>query len=130
MRCAAIVSILAIVVAFTFAPELQAQDRKGKAKAVKVEAQQPAGFSTLERQIIVEFFSDYSYRAKSLPPGIAKNLARGKPLPPGIAKQYIPAELRSRLPVRAGVEISIFGDRIVLLEASGLVVDILEGVFD
>ena len=31
-----------------------------------------------------------------LPPGIAKNLARGKPLPPGIAKQVLPAE---RVPV-------------------------------
>lgn len=130
MRCATIVSALAIVAAFTFAPELQAQDRKGKGKAVKAEAQRSAGFSTIERQIIVEFFSDYSYKVKSLPPGIAKNLARGKPLPPGIAKQHIPAELRARLPVRAGVEISIFGDRIVLLEASGLVVDILEGIFD
>ncbi len=130
MRCAAIVSVLAIVAAFTFAPELQAQERKGKAKAARVEAQQSAGFSTLERQIIVEFFGNYSYKAKSLPPGIAKNLARGKPLPPGIAKQHIPAELKARLPVRAGVEISIFGDRIVLLEASGLVVDILEGILD
>ena len=27
----------------------------------------------------------------SLPPGIAKNLARGKPLPPGIAKKAVPA---------------------------------------
>ncbi len=116
MRCAAIVSVLAIVAAFTFAPELQAQERKGKAKAARVEAQQSAGFSTLERQIIVEFFGNYSYKAKSLPPGIAK--------------QHIPAELKARLPVRAGVEISIFGDRIVLLEASGLVVDILEGILD
>ncbi len=130
MRCAAIVSVLAIAFACTVAPEVQAQERKAKANAAKVEAQQPAGFSTLERQIIVEFFRDYSYKATSLPPGIAKNLARGKPLPPGIAKQHIPAELKARLPVRAGVEISIFGDRIVLLEASGLVVDILAGILD
>ena len=30
--------------------------------------------------------------------------------------------------VPVGVEVSIFGDRIVLLEASGVVVDILEGI--
>ncbi|UCF21657.1 MAG: hypothetical protein JSU87_09210 [Gemmatimonadota bacterium] len=83
----------------------------------------------MERQIIVEFFAEHSFKAQALPPGIAKNLARGKPLPPGIAKKQIPAGLQARLPARAGFEISIFGNRIVLLEASGLVVDILEGVF-
>ena len=39
------------------------------------------------------------------------------------------SDLQAQLPTRVGVEVSIFGDRIVLLEASGLVVDILEGIF-
>ncbi len=34
----------------------------------------------------------------SLPPGIAKNLARGKPLPPGIAKKTVPASMLGQLP--------------------------------
>jgi hypothetical protein len=50
-------------------------------------------------------------------------------LPPGIAKRQIPSELQAQIPTRVGVEVSIFGDRIVLLEASGLVADILEGIF-
>jgi hypothetical protein len=50
-------------------------------------------------------------------------------LPPGIAKKQIPADLKARLPSRVGVEVTIFGDRIVLLEASGVVVDILDGIF-
>jgi hypothetical protein len=88
------------------------------------------GFSPAERRIVTDYFAEHRFDAKPLPPGIAKNLARGKPLPPGIAKQRVPDALRAQLPSRTGVEISIVGDRIVLLEASGLVVDILEGIFD
>lgn len=125
----ATLSVLLAVAALTLAPEVQAQNGKAKEKKVAAQSQQPAGFSKAERQIIVEFFVGHSYEVQPLPPGIAKNLARGKPLPPGIAKKRIPSELKARLPSRAGVEISIFGDRIVLLEASGLVVDVLEGIF-
>ena len=77
---------VALLAALTLAPEAQAQKKNGKAKKAKVQAQQTAGFSTWERQVIV--------------------------------------------PARVGFEISIFGNRIVLLGASGEVVDILEGVFD
>jgi len=129
MMRAATLSILVIVAAFTLAPDLRAQESKGKEKQAKVEVQAHVGFSTAERQIIVEFFRGHPYQVQALPPGIAKNLARGKPLPPGIAKKQIPADLKARLPARVGVEITIFGDRIVLLEASGLVVDVLEGIF-
>jgi hypothetical protein len=94
-----------------------------------VEAELSVGFSVSERRVISEYFGEHRYEAKSLPPGIAKNLARGKPLPPGIAKRQLPQDLQARLEPRADVEVTIFGDRIVLLEASGLVVDILEGVF-
>ena len=130
MMRAATVSVLAIVAALTLSPRLQAQEKSKKEKVARVQTQQPAGFSTSERGIIVEFFHEHPYQPEALPPGIAKNLARGEPLPPGIAKKHIPAKLQARLPARAGVEITIFGERIVLLEASGLVIDILEGIFD
>jgi hypothetical protein len=94
-----------------------------------VRVQQSVGFSVAERQIFVEFFATHRHEVEALPPGIARNLVRGKRLPPGIAKKQIPSALQAQLPARVGVEVSIFGDRIVLLEASGLVVDILEGVF-
>lgn len=129
MMRAATLSVLLAVAALTLAPDLQAQNGKTKEKKVAAQSQQPPGFSTAERQIIVEFFASHTYKAQALPPGIAKNLARGKPLPPGIAKKQIPTDLKARLPARVGVEISIFGDRIVLLEASGVVVDVLEGIF-
>jgi hypothetical protein len=56
-------------------------------------------------------------------------LARGKPLPRGIAKQVVPAELVAQLPPRPDVELAIVGDRVVVLNVKGVVVDILVGVF-
>jgi hypothetical protein len=122
------VCVFATLAAFSSTSDLQAQDGRGRDRGEEVRVQQSVGFSVTERQIIVEFFATHRQEAQALPPGIAKNLARGKRLPPGIAKRPIPSQLRAQLPTRAGVEISIFGDRIVLLEASGLVVDILEGI--
>ena len=55
-----------------------------------------------EFRIIRDYYSVDSRKPKSLPPGIAKNLARGKPLPPGIAKTRVPDDLIRRLPVRTG----------------------------
>jgi hypothetical protein len=104
----------------------------GAAAQERAAAQAPPGFSQAERETIREYFASHQHEAKPLPPGIAKNLQRGKTLPPGIAKRQLPAALVEALPPReseAKVEISIFGDRIVLLEASGVVVDILEDVF-
>jgi hypothetical protein len=79
---------------------------------------------------ITAYFTTHTYTAEALPPGIVRKLARGKPLPPGIAKRSLPRDLVATLPTRDGFEITIFGDRIVLLEASGLVVDILQEIFD
>ncbi len=97
------------------------------------QAAAPAAFSTAERDAIASYFKSHPMRVKPLPPGIAKNLQRGKPLPPGIAKRQLPAPLLAHLPARTGAEahaeVTIFGDRVVLLDASGVVVDVLAGVF-
>ena len=86
-------------------------------------------FSSDEKRTMTDYFARHPANTKPLPPGIAKNLARGKPLPPGIAKTRLPADAMQALPPRRdGAEITIFGDRIVLLEASGLVVDVLAGI--
>ncbi|MEX2125704.1 MAG: anti-virulence regulator CigR family protein [Woeseia sp.] len=70
------------------------------------------------------------HKQKELPPGIAKNLARGKPLPPGIAKQALPYELRLALPpVRGGHERIIVAGKILLVEiATQVVRDVLTDV--
>ncbi|QTN44595.1 RcnB family protein [Ectopseudomonas mendocina] len=66
----------------------------------------------------------------SLPPGIAKNLARGKPLPPGIAKNF-DSRLTSRLPYYAGYEWKQIGRDVVLVAiATGIVYEILRNVLD
>jgi len=67
---------------------------------------------------------------KSLPPGIAKNLARGKPLPPGIAKQVLPTGLISLLPPPPhGFErISVAGKILLVEIATHVIHDVLEDV--
>ncbi len=92
------------------------------------------GFTEVEREIIAAYFSKHTIEVERLPPGIAKRLERGKALPPGIAKRQLPGPLLEELPPReeeGGVtlEVTIFGDRVVLLDASGLIVDVLEGIF-
>ena len=81
-----------------------------------------------ERSIILGYASEHGALAPAqpLPPGIAKNLARGKPLPPGIAKRYLPGELEAQLPPRPGYEWVVVGPDVVLIAtATGLVVDLI-----
>ena len=67
---------------------------------------------------------------KALPPGIAKNLARGKPLPPGIAKQYVPGPMLARLPSHPGYEWRVAGTSLALVySSSGVVADVLVNIF-
>lgn len=67
---------------------------------------------------------------KPLPPGIAKNLARGKPLPPGIAKRYVPGSMLGRLPQHPGYEWRVAGaDLILVAIQTAIVADVLHGVF-
>ncbi|EOW6511101.1 anti-virulence regulator CigR family protein [Cronobacter malonaticus] len=68
---------------------------------------------------------------ESLPPGIAKNLARGKPLPPGIAKKSVPASMLNELPYYPGYEWKMVGDDLVLIALStALVTAVINNVFD
>jgi len=124
-----ILSLAGALTLLAVASSAAAQQSRRTETVASAQVSVTAGFSLTERRILTDYFAEHRFDAKPLPPGIAKNVARGKPLPPGIAKQRVPDGLRAQLPARTGVEISIVGDRIVLLEASGLVVDILEGIF-
>lgn len=65
---------------------------------------------------------------KPLPPGIAKNLARGKPLPPGIATRSLPNNLLKGLPKYDGYEWLAAGTDLILINAASRVVaDVLTG---
>lgn len=81
-----------------------------------------------EARIFREYYAGKP-KPKPLPPGIAKNLARGKPLPPGIAKTRLPGDLSRRLPARTGYEWVIANDVVTLIDAAGIVRDILYKVF-
>lgn len=92
-------------------------------------------FSSNEVRIIRAYYEHYHASSKpgkkkrrgGLPPGIAKNLARGKSLPPGIAKQVLPGDLIGRLPpVHDGYERIVVDGKILLVEiATQVVRDIL-----
>jgi hypothetical protein len=86
-------------------------------------------FTAIEQARIREWFIANPYPVQPLPPGIARNLARGKPLPPGIAKRYAPAGLIRQLAPRPGYEILVVGASILLVHAAtGIVHDILSDV--
>ena len=93
-------------------------------------------FSDSEARIIASWYRDNGVEAGArgrgkkqggLPPGIAKNLARGKALPPGIAKQYLPGDLAAELPrPPVGYERIIVDGKILLVEiATRVIHDIL-----
>ncbi len=75
------------------------------------------------------YFAAHGITAQALPPGIAKNVARGKPLPPGIAKRALPADLLAVGPkVSKDVSFAITGEVVVAMKG-GVVIDVLAGVF-
>ena len=85
-----------------------------------------ATIDNVTAQTIQRYFRSNPVPVEALPPGIARNLARGRPLPPGIAKRFLPTELRSQLPDYAGYELLIAGRNILLVSvASGIIADIL-----
>ena len=86
--------------------------------------------STAERRLIHDYFQHHAYSAQSLPPTVAKNLARGKPLPPGIAKRHLPQGLLGELPPRPGHEwLAVGRDIALVVAATGVIVDILRDAF-
>jgi hypothetical protein len=108
---------------------------KGKGKAHRddngsaVEIGITIAFSPQERDVINTYFDRHSYGVQRLPPGIAKNLARGKPLPPGIAKKQLPGDLLAGLPRHPGYDYVLAGTDVLLVEiATNVVTDVLRGV--
>ena len=112
---------------------------QGKSRAAKVPAStaapSPRGtpavrvFRDSDPRVFREYSRTHGLRVTPLPPGIAKNLARGKPLPPGIAKQALP---RTIIAIRPGagrdVSFLMVGRHAVALR-NGVVVDMMTNVF-
>jgi len=85
-------------------------------------------FRDSDRATFHNYFVTHQISAEALPPGIAKNVARGKPLPPGIAKRAVPPDLLALGPKVEGVSFAIVGE-VVVATKGGVVVDVLAGVF-
>jgi hypothetical protein len=96
-------------------------------------------FSKGEINVIAQWYDEHRApvsngkgrkKPKGLPPGIAKNLARGKPLPPGIAKQVLPPGLITLLPrPPSGYERIIVDGKVLLVHiATRVIHDILVDV--
>lgn len=103
---------------------------KGKPAAAQASSARAKGPGTdVEIRIIRDYYSSQSSKPKSLPPGIAKNLARGKPLPPGIAKTRVPDDLLVLLPARTGTRWLVTGDVVLLVDAGDVIVDLIRLVF-
>jgi Ni/Co efflux regulator RcnB len=125
--------LIAALVAAAATPALaQRPANPGKAnpKSTKDQPVVRVVFHDADRAVFREYYSTRRAAVKPLPPGIAKNLARGKPLPPGIARTRVPDVVLVQLPWRPrGYTFFLVGDRIVLLNANGLVADILDSIF-
>jgi len=124
----AVAAIAGILVA-GLAGEAAAQGR-GKAKSkAKDDVTVTVVFRDNDRVTFRDYFRTHNIAAKPLPPGIAKNVARGKPLPPGIAKRSFPAGLVSLAPRHPGVTFYIVGDTVVAVRG-GSIIDLLIDVFN
>ncbi len=132
-RAIAAVALLALIAAPAFATKPEGHPGKGKPKVERSYFPKPAHapfFSSADNWAVRDHVSARPVAWTGLPPGIAKNYARGKRLPPGIAKKLSP-QLLARLPQRPGYEYAQVGADIVLIEtATRLVVDILKDVFN
>lgn len=121
--------VLTIALLAVVGPQANAQGAgRGKSKAHE-RGGEVAGIrgpgTDVEVRIIRDYYAVQSRRQKPLPPGIAKNLARGKPLPPGIARTRVPDDLMVLLPARSGTRWLVAGNMALLVGSRDVVVDIV-----
>jgi hypothetical protein len=122
--------LLTIAALLAAATSQSAAQRPNQAKGPKDKPEVRVVFRDSDRGVFREYYVAHRDAVKPLPPGIAKNLARGKPLPPGIARTRVPEVVLVRLPWRPpGYTFFLVGDRVVLLDGNGLVADILLSIF-
>jgi hypothetical protein len=87
-----------------------------------------ARISTADSAQVRRYYAAKPASWNPLPPGIAKNYARGKRLPPGIARQ-LPPELLATLPKQEGAEYMRVGRDVALVDTrTNVVVDRIKNV--
>ena len=126
------VAVVVLLLAGLMAADVAAQGKsqaRGRGNGGSETTSVTVVFREGDRVTFHDYFVAHKITAQSLPPGIAKNVARGKPLPPGIAKRAVPAELLAVGPkVDKDTSFAIVGD-VVVATKGGVVIDILAGVF-
>jgi hypothetical protein len=124
--------VLPLAIALALSVPAHGQSPKAKKEhGAPHKAEQTVGvtFGAVAEREIRAYFQTNTLAPQSLPPGIAKNLARGKPLPPGIAKRALPGGLATRLPSYPGHEVIIVDRDVILVDiATQVIVDILTRV--
>jgi hypothetical protein len=132
IRAHSIVGLVGLLVVLAMPAAAQGKGKSSKPDARASSVTTPSVtvvFRDADQATFREYFRRNRITATALPPGIAKNLARGKPLPPGIAKRAVPPALLAQGPrVAPDITFTIAGDVVVAMR-SGLVVDILRNVF-
>lgn len=98
-------------------------DKHGTKNFATVKKQSRAKFFAQDRETIANYFTTHHFSVIGLPPGIAKNLARGKPLPPGIAKQYLPRDLNQSLIYYPGYDYLIAGKNVLLVNRTNQIIE-------
>ena len=134
LRVPLLISCMALLLGTQSSLASPPQDKPGKAGGKKPthEQQYSQHAPDIDEQLIRRILGDNRQllgSTQALPPGIAKNLARGKPLPPGIAKNF-DNRLLGQLPRYDGYEWKQVGSDIVLVTATGIIYEILRNVLD
>jgi hypothetical protein len=120
---------LSLILSTSALAQGNSKGRGGSGKGASAsQAAIPARAGDVEIKIIRDYFAASKTRLHPLPPGIAKNLARGKPLPPGIARKFPPGDLLRRLPSRRGTRWIMAGDVVLLVDVTDVVIDIVRAI--
>lgn len=112
--------------------EREKREKKAEKEERKEEKREEKEFKKIsedERRLMRDYFGAHRYEVRPLPPGIARELVIGRPLPPGIRKRYLPQPVLVRLPAYPGYARYIVGGNVVLVDHSGVVVDIAVDIF-
>ncbi len=126
LRYAALAASLALVAT---AAGAQGKSRHKDTKVVAVGNHTVVLATDSEVRIFRDYYRARGHKPKPLPPGIAKNLARGKRVPPGLMRSRLPDDLVVILPRRDRHEWYVANDVILLVDVTGVVRDIVRNVF-
>ena len=129
MRTRSLAVLLALISVAPVRAQTPAQEKpsteksKGKSQAEKNKEKEKESDDSSEeaRRELKAYYERRAGKPADLPPGIAKNLERGKALPPGIQRSRVPDDLAARLPKRQGEEWAMVGNRLVSVDKSGIV---------